>query len=204
MAMRCFSSRVMRMDQERNMWCLLEWQHKGRHQTLRWAVHMEQSTEYTNIQLQAYCFNLMFQSVEACLLHHIPNFPPGFILLAPDVAREENVINFASYTNKIKIKNAVFWDVWLCRSSVNRRFGGTYRLHLQGRKIREWGASLSRWLQTAMEAISSSETLVYTRSTQRHIPEDCILHSHRCEYLKSYKIKINRKLGFGDIHTIEW
>jgi hypothetical protein len=31
-------------------------------------------------------------------------------------------------------KNVVFWDVAL---SVNRRVGGMYRLHLQGRKIRE-------------------------------------------------------------------
>jgi hypothetical protein len=34
-------------------------------------------------------------------------------------------------------KNAVFWDVALCRSCVNRRFNGTYRIHLQGRKICE-------------------------------------------------------------------
>jgi hypothetical protein len=33
------------------------------------------------------------------------------------------------------LKNAVFWDVTPYRSCVNRRFGGTYRLHLQGRKI---------------------------------------------------------------------
>jgi hypothetical protein len=37
-----------------------------------------------------------------------------------------------------------------------------------------------------MEAIRSSETLVHTRSTQRYIPEDGILHSHRRENLKSY------------------
>jgi hypothetical protein len=29
------------------------------------------------------------------------------------------------------MKNAVFWDVVPCRSCVNRRLGGTYRLHLQ-------------------------------------------------------------------------
>jgi hypothetical protein len=45
------------------------------------------------------------------------------------------------------MKNAVFWDLAPCRSHVNRRFGGTYRLHLQGRKIRERWTSLSRWLQ---------------------------------------------------------
>jgi hypothetical protein len=37
-----------------------------------------------------------------------------------------------------------------------------------------------------MEAILSSETSVNVRYTQRHIPEDDILHSHRCENLKSY------------------
>jgi hypothetical protein len=47
------------------------------------------------------------------------------------------------------IKNAVFWDVAPCRSCVNRHFRGTYRLHLQGRKIHKWGTSMSRWLQTA-------------------------------------------------------
>jgi hypothetical protein len=45
------------------------------------------------------------------------------------------------------LKNAVFWDVVPCRSCVNRRFGGMYRLHLQGRKICERGTSDSRWLQ---------------------------------------------------------
>jgi hypothetical protein len=45
------------------------------------------------------------------------------------------------------LKNAVFWDVASCRSCVIRHFGGTYGLHLQGRKIRERGTSVSRWLQ---------------------------------------------------------
>jgi hypothetical protein len=31
------------------------------------------------------------------------------------------------------MKKAVFWDVAPCRCGVNRRFGGTYRLHLQAR-----------------------------------------------------------------------
>jgi hypothetical protein len=29
---------------------------------------------------------------------------------------------------------AVFWDVAPCRCCVNRHFGGTYGLHLQGRR----------------------------------------------------------------------
>jgi hypothetical protein len=44
------------------------------------------------------------------------------------------------------MKNTVFWDVAPCRSCVNRRFEGTYRLHLQGKRIRERGTILSRWL----------------------------------------------------------
>jgi hypothetical protein len=39
-----------------------------------------------------------------------------------------------------------------------------------------------------MKATRSSETSVqFTRSTRRHIPEGGILHSHRCENLKSHK-----------------
>jgi hypothetical protein len=44
----------------------------------------------------------------------------------------------------VTMKNAVFWDVATSRSCVNRRFGGTYRLHLQGKKICEQGTSVSR------------------------------------------------------------
>jgi hypothetical protein len=110
----------------------------------------------------------------------------------------QNVIVFSEMLSFMK--NAVFWDVTLCKSCVNKCFGGTYRLHFQGRKIRERGTSLRRYLQPPvhagyslanistlkMEAIRSSETSVYTRSTRRHIPEDGILHSHRRENLKSY------------------
>jgi hypothetical protein len=39
-----------------------------------------------------------------------------------------------------------------------------------------------------MEAIRSSETSVNTTSTRCHIAEDCFLHSHRRENLKSYNL----------------
>jgi hypothetical protein len=85
------------------------------------------------------------------------------------------------------MKNAVFWDVAPCRSFVNRRFGGIYRLHLQGRKIRERGTNVSRcslqppahagssladFYTLKMRPILSSETSVYKKSARHHIPED--------------------------------
>jgi hypothetical protein len=37
------------------------------------------------------------------------------------------------YETLYKLKNAVFWNVASCGSCVNRRFGGKYRLYLQGK-----------------------------------------------------------------------
>jgi hypothetical protein len=78
--------------------------------------------------------------------------------------------------------------------SVIRRFGGTYRLHLQGRKI--------SWPKTSKQAggehillaicslVGSFETSVETqRTTRRHTPKDDTLHNHRCENIKSYNGK---------------
>jgi hypothetical protein len=48
----------------------------------------------------------------------------------------------------VKMKSTIFWDITLCSPlGVNRRFGGTYRLHLQG-----WKNKLSTkpaWKQVA-------------------------------------------------------
>jgi hypothetical protein len=93
----------------------------------------------------------------------------------------------------VTMKNAVFWDVASRRYfKLNPRFGA-YRLHLQCRKIRERGSSVSSWqprdnyrssfsdfTTLKMKAICSSETSVqFTRSTRCHIPEDGILHNFK-------------------------
>jgi hypothetical protein len=60
-----------------------------------------------------------------------------------------------------------------------------YRLVLSLQPPGDAGSPLADSSTLKMEAIPSSETLVNAGSTQRHIPEDDILHSHRCENLKS-------------------
>jgi hypothetical protein len=52
----------------------------------------------------------------------------------------DQIVRFEVFT-AVTMKNVVFWDVALCKSCVNRRFGGTYSLHLQGRKICKQGIS---------------------------------------------------------------
>jgi hypothetical protein len=72
------------------------------------------------------------------------------------------------------LKSTVFWDITPCSPlKVNRCCGGTYRFHLQGRKI--------------SRAICSSEiSFDFQRTTRRYIPEDSTFHNHSCENLKSY------------------
>jgi hypothetical protein len=79
------------------------------------------------------------------------------------------------------MKIAIFCNIALYILYMNRCFGGTYRLHLQGRK--------------------SSEQEI----TRRCIPEDKIFHNYRCENLKSYietTVLLKRQFTFTGQYTI--
>jgi hypothetical protein len=88
------------------------------------------------------------------------------------------------------MKSTIFWDITPCSLlKVNRRFGGTYRIHLKGRISRGryhresgWQAktlvSCSAYSALKVEAIYSSETLdEFQWLTECYIPEDSTLHS---------------------------
>jgi hypothetical protein len=84
------------------------------------------------------------------------------------------------------MKKAVFWDVAPCRLSINQRSGAICSRWFLARGFFFLFSSTLK-----MEAIRSFETSVCAMSTQRHIPEDGILHNHSRENLKSYIIKVD-------------
>jgi hypothetical protein len=66
------------------------------------------------------------------------------------------------------LKSIIFWDMTPCsRLSFNRRFRGTYRLHLQGRRNR------------------------FSKPASKQVSDDT-LHNHRCENLKSFRILLRK------------
>jgi hypothetical protein len=92
-------------------------------------------------------------------------------------------------------KSTIFWNITPCSPlKLTRRFGVTYRVHIQGRRINQresrWQFTLvtcSAYFSTLkMEAICSSKASVDTQQTT----EDGTLHNHRCEHLKSYTVKL--------------
>jgi hypothetical protein len=46
------------------------------------------------------------------------------------------------------MKHGIFWDITPCSQYMNRGFGGTYHLYLQGRKSAEQETSETWWLGT--------------------------------------------------------
>jgi hypothetical protein len=105
-----------------------------------------------------------------CLQTHlcVPIFPerPATPMLCSNVPGEHKGLNREKlqgqkYTARRRI-SAVFWDVSRRGLIINRCFGGTCRLLLQGRRNN---------VQTEEET-RSYETSVYNKPTRRPIPED--------------------------------
>jgi hypothetical protein len=119
------------------------------------------------------------------------------------------------------LKSFIFWGATPCSTSkVNRRFGGTCRLHLQGRKVFATCfmlvSCLAYFSTFNMEATCNPETSVnFQRTMRRYIPEARTLRYRRCENLKSYEVrlllkyKMNMKLKLRSesqlgLHTSTW
>jgi hypothetical protein len=72
------------------------------------------------------------------------------------------------------MKNAVFSDVWPCRSCVNGRFGGMYLLHLQGknpqaRNEREVSKNAAFFIVTAMKtSMLQTQIMISIFLTRNH------------------------------------
>jgi hypothetical protein len=122
--------------------------------------------------------------LQSCITQVVGKEPRG------QTSEKENLlidVGFGVFT-VVVMRSIIFWDMTSCSPlSFNRRFGITYRLHLQGRINPAGGKPpasccffaelISSNLKT--EAICSPETAV---DTQRHyISEADTLHNHRCE-----------------------
>jgi hypothetical protein len=87
--------------------------------------------------------------------------------------------------HRLRVKSIILWDMTPCSPlRFSRRFGGTYRLHLQGQR--------NRFRKPASKQIVETQ-----RTTRRHIPEDDTLHNHRCKNLESY-------IDWGCLRTECW
>jgi hypothetical protein len=85
-------------------------------------------------------------------------------------------------------KGNVFWDETLCRSEVQRRFGGTYLHHLQGRRVSQASNKRSEPRRDRHRLRTSpGETLGTRRGKQYYVPKRCSI-STRLHGVGTHKI----------------
>jgi hypothetical protein len=109
----------------------------------------------------------------------------GFLEVVCASKKEKKIMPLLRFDvlTAVIMKKFIFWDITPCSPlKVKRRFGETYRIHCQGRRISqakyERGNSachlLSCWFRPPkMDATCSSETSVdFKQTTWRYIPRD--------------------------------
>jgi hypothetical protein len=111
----------------------------------------------------------------------------------------------------IKLKSTIFWDITPCSLlKVNRRFGGTYRLHLQGRKIsRARNQSESRWQATTLTlnglhgVISQKMVLFITTAVRTSNPTNPLLPPAILRHWRWKRyVPPKRRLTFNGLHRV--
>jgi hypothetical protein len=120
-------------------------------------------------------------------------------------------VGFEDLTTAVT-KSTIFWYITTCSQlKVNRRFGGTHRLHLQGQRIsrarnqREcrWQASYCSTLK--MEAISSAETSIdFQRTTRRYVPEYSTLNVNCSLLLSDRNLNLYKYISKFSKEKIVW
>jgi hypothetical protein len=100
----------------------------------------------------------------------------------------------------VGMKNSIFWDITLCSPvKINRRFGGTDRLHPQGR-------SVSQARNYPGDSGYFSEMSVnFHRTTRSYIPEDRTLQKPL--HITSFPIFLNfrfQRTGCGRKSIYKW
>jgi hypothetical protein len=124
--------------------------------------------------------------------------------ILPDTALQKWFEVEVDVPTAVVMKNSIFWNITPCRLlKVNRCFGVTFRLHLQGRRtsqIRNQHKAESKQIFILVSFLASSstlnievtrsfETLVdFQHSTWRYIPEDIII-----QFIDILTISINFK-----------
>jgi hypothetical protein len=103
-------------------------------------IHREILSDIISVCHRVTCYKLLIYIHITCSLFMcvicIQNFIPRAPLVHWFVGYLHETDNFVSYTKTNLLKTAILWDITPCSPlSVNRRFGGTYRLHLQGLNI---------------------------------------------------------------------
>jgi hypothetical protein len=88
--------------------------------------------ERVNCKSGCRCYMLVIQNLQ---LHASSKHQWQIIHYHSNVKLKLNCVRFEVST-AVTMMIIIFWEMTPCGSSKNRRFGGSYRLHLQGERVR--------------------------------------------------------------------